>query len=480
MRLEAGLHHRQELRLRLAPQVIQSIELLQLPLLALEEVVKEELVDNPTLELRQDAEEPEPETPKAEEETPEAAERLEVLRALENDWQESRGPRVRAAAEGTDEKARELLESAPNRRRTLQDHLLDQLRMAEAIPRVQRIAEQIVCNLDANGYLPYGVEEIVSSLPELYADALPDEAAQEVEGVLRLVQSLDPPGVAARDTREALVLQLRPDDPAGALKRRMIEGHLDDILDNRLLHVAKALDLPVEKCQALVGQIQALNPKPGANFSRAEAPLILPDVIVREVDGEYEIMLEEHRLPPVMINPYYEQLVQSGKLSGAEKEFILRKMESARRLITAIEHRRLTLTRISREVVRAQREFLDKGLAYLKPMKMQQIADVVRVHVSTVSRGIADKFIQTPRGIFPFKFFFAGGTETAGGEAQPKVNVMDRIRLLVQEEDRRHPLSDLDLVRLMRERFGHDLARRTVTKYRKALQIASARKRKRF
>lgn len=480
MRLEAGLHQRQEMRLRLAPQVIQSIELLQLPLIALEEVVQQELIDNPTLELRQDAEEPEAETPPEKEEAPDAAERLEVLHALENDWQESRGPRVRAADNGDAEKQHEMLQNAPNRRRTLQDHLSDQLQLAELSPRTQRVADHIVFNLDVNGYLPYGVEEIIASLPDLFADALPEEATAEVECVLRLVQALDPPGVAARDMRECLVLQLRPTEPAYALKRRLIEEHLDDILENRLPQVAKSLDLSMEKCQALVAEIQSLNPKPGADFSRTEAPTIVPDVIVREVDGEYEVMLEEHRLPPVMINPYYEQLVQGGKLGGAEKEFILRKMEAARRLITAIEHRRLTLIRISREIVRAQREFLDRGLAHLKPMKMQQIADAVRVHVSTVSRGVADKYIQTPRGIFPFKFFFTGGTETAGGDAQPKVNVLDRMRQLVKDEDRRSPLSDLDLMRLMRDRCGLGLARRTITKYRKALKIPSARKRRQF
>lgn len=480
MRLEAGLHQRQEMRLRLAPQVIQSIELLQLPLLALEEVVKQELVDNPTLETREDAEEREREEPAAAEETPEAADRLEVLRALESDWQESRGPRAGRGSDADDERRHELLQNTPGRQRTLQDHLLDQLHLSELPSRTQRIAEHLVFNLDAHGGLPYAVDEIVASLPDLFADRPADEAAQEVERVLRLVQSLDPPGVAARDTRECLLLQLKPGDPNYDIKSRMIRNHLDDILENRLPHVAETLDVSIDRCQALVAEIQALNPRPGANFTRTSAPVIMPDVVVRQVGDDYEVILEEHRLPPLMVNPYYIELLQNGKLGGPEKEFIQRKIESGRRLIAAIEHRRLTLTRITREIVRAQREFLDEGIAHLRPMKMQQIADVVNVHVSTVSRAIADKFVQTPRGVFPFKFFFSGATDSAQGESESKVNVLDFLRQIVAGENKANPLSDLDLVRLMRERHGLDLARRTITKYRKALKIPSARKRKQF
>jgi RNA polymerase sigma-54 factor len=373
-----------------------------------------------------------------------------------------------------------MLQNVPGRRRSLADHLNDQIRLLELPPRTHRIAEHLIFNLDANGYLPYGVEEVVVSLPDLFAGTLPDEAVREVETVLRLVQSLDPPGVGARDTRECLLLQLPPSDPAYDIKRRMIEGHLDDILENRLPHLARSLDLPLERVQALVTEIQAMHPKPGSAFVSTSVPVASPDVIVRDIDGEYEVILEEGSLPPLFVNPYYVEMLQSGKLSGAEKEFVQRKVEAGRRLITAIEQRRYTITRIAREIVRAQRAFLDHGVVELKPMKMQQIADVMGVHVSTVSRAISDKYIQTPRGIFPFKFFFAGGSDVATGGEEAKVNVMDRLRELVGQEDKRNPLSDIDLVKLMRDRHGLDLARRTVTKYRKMLKIASSRRRKQF
>lgn len=487
MRLEAGLHQRQEMRLRLAPQVIQSIELLQLPLHALEEAIKEELVDNPTLELKEEQEDPEARSAadaeaKADakaEAAGESADRLETLRALEAQWDE--GPRRRAAAGGDGEDPKhELLQNVAGRRRSLADHLVDQLRLLELPPRTYRIAEHVVFSLDANGYLPVSVDEVSASLPDLFAGRLPDESVREVEAVLRLVQSLDPPGVAARDTRECLRLQLRPSDPDYALKRRLVEEHLDDILENRLPRIAKALEMPLEAVQELLAGLQALNPKPGASFVLAEAPVVSPDVIVREVDGEYEVTLEEGSLPPIMVNPHYLELLQAGKLEGAEKEYVQRKVEAARRLITAIEQRRFTITRIAREIVRVQRAFLDHGVVELKPMKMQQIADAMSVHVSTVSRAISDKYIQTPRGIFPFKFFFSGGADTDAGGAEAKVNVMDRIRELVAHEEKRSPLSDIDLVRLMREKHGLDLARRTVTKYRKALKIPSSRRRKQF
>jgi RNA polymerase sigma-54 factor len=487
MRLEAGLHQRQEMRLRLAPQVIQSIELLQLPLQALELEIKQQLVDNPTLELKEEQEDPEARAAadaqeKADAKTEaagDATDRLEALRALEAQWDE--GPRRRASGGGDDEDPKqELLQNAPGRRRSLADHLVDQLRYLDLPARTRRVAEYLVFSLDANGYLPVSIDEVVASLPDLFADALPDDAAREVEGGLRLLQSLDPPGVAARDTRECLLLQLKGTDPDLDLKRRLVGDHLDDILENRLPHIARALDLSLERVQEIVAGIQGLNPKPGATFASAAAPVVTPDVIVREVDGEYEVVLEEGSLPPVMVNPHYIELLQSGKLEGAEKEYILRKVEAARRLITAIEQRRHTITRIAREIVRAQRAFLDHGVVELKPMKMQQIADAMGVHVSTVSRAISEKHIQTPRGVFPFKFFFAGGSDVATGGEEAKVNVMDQLRALVAGEDKRSPLSDIDLVKRMREKHGLDLARRTVTKYRKMLKIPSSRRRKQF
>lgn len=481
MRLEAGLHQRQEMRLRLAPQVIQSIELLQLPALALEQVVKQELLENPTLELCEDAEERDPPAPA--EEASDAPERVETLQAIEDHWRDDVGS-GRAGGRGGggdgDERKQEMLQNTPARRRSLQDHLADQLRLMELTPRAHRIAEHIVYSLDSNGYLPSGIDELAASLPDLFAGSLPDEAAREVEGVLRLVQALDPPGVAARGTGECLLLQLRPTDPAYELKRRLVEEHLEDIQENRLPRIAKALQRPAEECQALIAEIRAMNPKPGANFASAAVPTVVPDVIVCPVDGEYEVILEESYIPPVMINPYYLSLLQQGALSAVEKEFVLRKLESGRRLITAIEQRRVTITRISREIVQSQREFFDEGIAFLKPMKMQQIADTLGVHVSTVSRAISDKYMQTPRGVFPLKFFFSRATDSATGESESKVNVLDRIRELVAGENPRDPLSDLDLVRLMREKHGFDLARRTVTKYRKALKIPSSRRRRKF
>jgi RNA polymerase sigma-54 factor len=480
MRLEAGLHQRQELRLRLAPQVIQSIEMLQLPALALEEVVKQEMLENPALELREDTEEPEA-APAEAGESAETTERLEVLRLMEDSYQAGREGGGRSGGGGGGEDGRlDLLQSAPDRRRSLQEHLTEQLRLAELTPRMRAIAEQIIYNLDGNGYLSCGVEEVAASLPELFADRSPDEAGREVEQVLRLIQALDPPGVAARDTRECLLLQLKPGDPACEIKERLIREHLEDIQENRLPRICRDLELPPEECQALVAEIRAMNPKPGANFAGSAAPAIVPDVVVRSIDGEYEVILEESYIPPVVINPYYLSLLQNGSLGEAEKEFVLRKIESARRLITAIEQRRVTITRIAREIVKAQRPFFDEGIAHLKPMKMQQIADTIGVHVSTVSRAIADKYIQTPRGIYPLRFFFSRATDGAAGESESKVNVIDRIRELVAGEDPRAPLSDLDLVHLMKERYGFDLARRTVTKYRKALKIASSRHRKTF
>ena len=493
MRLEAGLHQRQEMRLRLAPQVIQSIELLQLPLIELQQMIKKELDENPTLEEAEpepaeDSDEPgaaetaAPEAPPEKPKEPEPADdRLDPLREMEDRWREMDTNRPTTAGREAADRKMEVLANAPERAESLHRHLQDQLALLdETDARFRSVAEQVIYSISDDGYLTCTPEEIVDALPELFHDKPREEAVAEVGRILAVVQKLDPPGIAARDLADCLLRQLPEHDPDLELKRRLIQNHLEDIGNNRLPKVAADVAIPIEELNRVVADIRAMDAKPGAKFGPSRAPYIIPDVIVEEVDGRYEIRLEHGFLPQICISKDTLKLLQDGTADAQTKEFLVQKLEAGRRLISAIEQRRHTLHRIATEIVRVQQAFLDEGIAHLRPLKMQEVADALHIHVSTVSRAISEKYLQTPRGIFAMKFFFTGSAESTTGEAQSRVSVMSLIQELVGGEDKKNPLSDSDIGAELTKRMGLEVARRTVTKYRKALKIPSSRRRKQF
>jgi RNA polymerase sigma-54 factor len=476
IRLSAGLHTRLEQRLRLAPQIIQSIEILQLPTVALEELIHQEMTDNPVLEMRQ-IEPPEPpqdgqEAPDEPAEGSDGADddRDPIEIEVQEDWREFFGERpTRQGAEASDRKQEAMLNTAA-RPATLQESLLAQFRLLESSEAVSAAATDIIYNFDDAGYLQYPLGDLVAGAKERYSLAQAQEA-------LRLVQSLEPAGIGARDLRECLLLQL----PLGEndLAREIIEQHLEDVEQNRLPRIAQKTGYSVEEVKAAVEYISRLNPRPGASFGGETAPGIVPDVIVDYTDKGYEVRLEDDHVPNLFISKLYEQLAGSPDAPEQTKKYLRDKIRSARWLIDAIEQRRTTLFRISRSIVDLQTEFLDFGLSHLRPLRMQEVADKVAVHVSTVSRAIADKYIQTPRGIFPMKYFFTGGVSNDSGEMQTWRTIQQEIKDVVDKEDRASPLSDEDIAAMLSQKGSH-VARRTVTKYRKALGIASSRRRKAY
>jgi RNA polymerase sigma-54 factor len=293
-----------------------------------------------------------------------------------------------------------------------------------------------------------------------------------------VVQNLDPPGIAARDLRECLLMQLTPDMPCYEELRTIISNHLEDLRDNRLPLIEKTTGYSIERIKSVWEHLRKLNPKPGADFAETIVQVVTPDVLLeRDDDGNYKVVLPETRLPTLHISNYYRQRLSSGTANAEEKEFIKRKINAAQWLIEAIEQRRSTLTKVSQAIVDYQKRFLEEGPECIEPLKMQQIAEKVGVHVTTVSRAVDDKWIQTPRGIFPLKRFFVGGTTGADGEEV----AWDRVRLKLQEiidnEDKTKPLSDDALVEEL-GKAGVTVARRTVTKYRKAMNIPSSRQRR--
>ncbi|KPJ63075.1 MAG: hypothetical protein AMS15_01845 [Planctomycetes bacterium DG_23] len=488
---------RLEQRLKLAPQIIQSIEILQLPLLALEQRINQELVENPVLELRQVS--PEEETPPAEEpleerttEETDFAKLDELAEAWEDYFSYASRPRPSEPAE---DKKFQAIQNTPAPAPSLQDYLTMQMNLLNLEADLRTAVANIIYNIDDNGYLRYSIEEIAASL---VASGGAGEAGgiplEKLEEALKVVQGLDPPGVGARDLRECLLLQMSGGEPT--LAREIVEDRLEDIQKNLYPKVARALGVSIEEVKEAVEFIGHLNPYPGALFSGQSAPYVLPDVIVEVQDGEYEVRLEERLSSNIFISPYYRRLLDSRGGDSKVRSFVRKKIQGARWLIEAIEQRRTTLFKIAKALVEFQTDFLEKGVAYLKPLKMQEVADATGVHVSTVSRAISGKYIQTPFGIYEMKFFFAGGParrpralisiseapslplrEEAKGDSWKAVKY--KISQLVDKEDKKNPLSDEEIVKKLRAE-GTQIARRTVAKYRRELGIPSSRRRREY
>jgi RNA polymerase sigma-54 factor len=464
--MEMAFGLRQEQTMRLAPQIIQSIEILQLPLLALEERLQTELIENPVLEMEEKQEDAPP--AEAKESVP------DTFDSLGEEWSEHFAQWAPRSIRNVErDRKLDAMQNTSARGMSLQDFLLSQVSLLEVNERQRTVLQNVICNIDANGYLQYPLEEILPTV------GLPDVTLAELEEALRTVRAMDPPGVGACDLKECLLLQLDPDDAHLVLKTELIQNHLEDIRSNRFPQIAKETGRALEEVKKAVEFILTLNPKPGALFDNSEPAYIMPDVIVDEADDGFDVKLHESGLPRLIISPFYRKLLMSQSNSVGTKDYIRKKIQSARWLIDAIEQRRDTLLRISREIFRVQREFLDHGIKFLRPLKMRTVAERTNVHVSTVSRAVAEKYAQTPRGIFPLKFFFTGGTKAADGEEESRKSVRQRVLDAIEKEDKQRPLSDGEIAKMLQSK-GLDIARRTVTKYRKAMGIPTSRRRRAY
>ena len=470
----------------LAPRMIQSMEILQLPILALQERIDQELQENPVLEMQ----ETDPDLPTEMEDTgsddsgidderelvideANGEDDFERLLNMDEEWpdhfEESSRPSSNRISEEADRK-HDAMANMAARPQSLQDYLHDQLSWFDLSRELRAMADRIIYNLDSNGYLQ-------TSLPDLLGvDATPEQL-ERIEAALQIVQGLDPPGVAAHDLRECLLLQLKSGMPYLEQLRALITNHLEDIEQNRIPIIAKKTGYSIDVIQETIRELKKLNPKPGAEYNEAYVPSVIPDVFVEPREGGgYDVRLEDGRTPRLFVRHDFRKMLQSDD-SAETREYIKRKMNSAQWLIESIEQRRSTLTKVSQAIVDHQTEFLDKGPEAIEPLKMQQIADKVGVHVTTVSRAVDDKWIQTPRGIFPLKRFFCGGTVSADGEEVAWDTVRLKLQEIVDGEDKSHPLSDDQLVSEL-GKHGITVARRTVTKYRKAMNIPSSRQRR--
>src|SRR6516165_7677874 len=340
----------------------------------------------------------------------------------------------------------------------------------------------VIANIDENGWLASAAQGEEPSptalLEELARNYEEPVTVEQVEEALLMVQKLDPLGVGARNLSECLLLQLTPETPFRDVLRALIQNHLDDIRFNRLPVIQRRTGFDLNTIKEAIEVLKHLNPRPGARFTSDNIPYVVPDILVeRNESGGYDVRLLDDWVPSIYISQRYINLYKEKGADPQARDYLKRKIQAATWLLESIEQRRNTLEKVTRAIIQHQRAFLDQGPEHIEPLKMQQIADQVGVHVTTVSRAVDDKWVQTPRGIFPLKRFFGGGTQTASGEEVAWETIKQMLLEIIGNEDKSEPLSDEDLVVKLSE-GGYPVARRTVTKYRKMLKIPSSRQRK--
>jgi RNA polymerase sigma-54 factor len=494
----------------LAPRMIQSMEILQLPIMALQERIQQELQENPVLELKDDSDEAraaaaeaqefEPGTAVVEESPDPGAGELVIdesssneldfdrLEALSKDWDDHFNEEHRPSRNGMDDegdKKHDAMQNMASRPQSLQDYLNDQLSFLDATPELVLLARYVISHIDDNGFLSVPDEtdgdnerRRTPSLEELAQGCDPAVTPAQIEEALHIVQKLDPPGVGARNLSECLLLQLTPETPHRDVLRVLIQNHLEDIQHNRLPAIQRRTGFELCAIKEAIEALKRLNPRPGSSFVADSTQYVVPDILVeRTEDGEYQVRLLDDWLPNIYISRRYWDLYKEKGADPKTKEYLKRKIQAAQWLQESIQQRRNTLEKVTRAIIQHQRAFLDKGPEYIEPLKMQQIAEQVGVHVTTVSRAVDDKWVQTPRGVFALKRFFGGGTQTASGEEVAWETIKQKLLEIIDQEDKSNPLSDEDLVNKLNE-AGYPVARRTVTKYRKMLNIPSSRQRK--
>jgi RNA polymerase sigma-54 factor len=486
MQLGMQMSMRPELRQLLAPRMIQSMEILQLPIMALQERIEQELQENPVLELR----EVEPEVdgePLAAEPAVDVADParelvidehdneldFDRLEAISKDWEDFNDETrpSRNGIEADQDKRHDAMQNMPSRPQSLHGYLAEQMAFLDVEPAVLDRMRFLLAHLDENGRL-------TSPLDDLARSADPPTTVEQLEEALAQIQKLDPPGVGARSLEECLLLQLTPETPHGDVVRTLILHHVDDIANNRLPVIQRRTGYDLATIQEAIEVLKHLNPHPGSQFSANNIPYVVPDVIVeRTEDGEYDVRLVDDWVPNIHISRHWIEQYKNRNADPKTREYLKRKIQSAQWLMESIDQRRSTLEKVTRAIVNRQRNFLERGPEYIEPLKMQQIADQVGVHVTTISRAVDDKWVQTPRGIFPLKRFFGGGTQTASGEEVAWETIKRKLLDLIANEDKANPLSDEDLMHKLQE-AGFPVARRTVTKYRKMAKIPSSRQRK--
>ncbi|WP_305046567.1 RNA polymerase factor sigma-54 [Geoalkalibacter sp.] len=483
-----ALEIRQQLKLSqqlvMTPQLQQAIKLLQLSRMELIDLVQQELEENPILdegpeivEEREVAEEPVTVTSEGGEsesfeELPEVKGDKEGLNDI--DWQTylegyNLGGSVADAYEEDDD--RPSYENLLTKKSTLSDHLMWQLNLSRLDDQTRQVAAEIIGNLDEDGFFKATLEEVAAATATTTA---------QVEKALKVVQEFDPPGVAARDLRECLLAQVRMLGMEGTLVETLLRDHILDLENRRYPVIAKALGVSLDEVLEATRVISNLDPRPGRQYNQEDVQYITADIFVYKIGDEFVVVLNDEGLPNLRINAFYRQAMTNESLVDAKAgEYIQEKLRSAVWLIKSIHQRQRTIYKVTKSIVKFQREFFEKGIDFLKPLVLRDVAEDIEMHESTISRVTTNKYVQTPQGLYELKFFFNSGINTTGGDAIASESVKSRIRDLIAGENPKKPYSDRKIVEIL-EKDNINIARRTVTKYREMLGIGSSTERKRL
>lgn len=489
MRMSMTGQMRMEQRMKLAPRMIQSMEVLQLPLLALQEKIEAELNSNPVLELAEDHDQaaadstdPSVEMPAEKElvvrEDSDNIEDFQRLESIGEDFDEyifRSGP-IRSGSYDASEPDRkmEAMQNTAAAGKSLHDFLLDQWRLMDVSPKVRAAGDQIIDHIDEKGYLTVRLEQLLNK--DKY-----DFEAEHLEEALRMVQRMEPSGVGARDVRECLLIQMRQFPEDMSFETELVAHHWNDLLENHLPRIAKKMQRPVEQINRAIERIGKLDMSPGLQVGRSDNYPITADILVEPAEGGgFAVSLVDAYLPNLRVSGFYQKMARNRRIDEKTREFLQKNIRSAQWFMDAIAQRRQTLLKVAQAVVDHQIEFFEKGSLYLKPLPMSVIADKVGVHVATVSRAVAGKYVQCPQGILPLRSFFSGGLEDESGQERSWDAVKAKLQELVDGEDKANPLSDDDLRKKLAEVGMGNIARRTVAKYRKIMSIPTARFRKKF
>jgi len=479
-----ALELRQQLKLSqqlvMTPQLQQAIKLLQLSRMELIDLVQQELEENPVLEEGVELEPVEPsEIEEIHSDQASQENQVEEVKADEEgmndiDWQtylEGYNLGGTVASSYEDDEERPSYENLLTKKNTLVDHLMWQLTLTRLSDVETRIATEIIGNIDEDGYL-------MASLEEIAAAAGTDTDA--VDKTLKVVQEFDPPGVAGRSLQECLLLQVRQLGMEGSLVEDILRDHIGELETRKYQVIAKALGVHLDEILAAAKIISSLDPRPGSPFGSEDVHYITPDIFVYKIGGEYVVVLNDEGLPNLRINSFYRSAL-SGASEVDEKagEYIQEKMRGAVWLIKSIHQRQRTIYKVAKSIIKFQREFFDKGIEYLKPLVLRDVANDIDMHESTISRVTTNKYMQTPGGLFELKYFFNSGISTTGGDSVASESVKSRIKEIIAGENPKKPYSDQKIVLLLKEN-GIDIARRTVTKYREMLGVGSSTERKRL
>ncbi len=486
MALEQKLHLKLSQRLVMTPSLQQAIKLLQMSKLELEEVLNQEIVENPILEEEQEEtaetetverqeEAKETPAPSAQQTAPEAGEappekerdsfdEIDFDSYFQEYLDNSYNPRQ------YEEREQVPLENTLSRPPGLAEYLNWQLSMSNASPQVREIAAYLIGNTDEDGYLRVSREEIAAAGFQNEAD---------VEAAIGLVRSFDPPGICAADLPDCLMLQIRTLGIENPLIEKIIREHWLEFLNRQFAQLSRTLGVAMSQLQAVVEIIKNLEPKPGRKYSTERTIYVEPDVAVRKIGDEYVIQLNEDGLPKLRISSAYRRMLRGGNgLIGEEAAAYLKeKMRSAVWLIKSLDQRQRTIYKVADSIVRHQRAFLDHGIEHLRPLVLRDVANDIGMHESTVSRVVSNKYIHTPRGLLPMKYFFHSGIDSTTGDDVSSLSIKSKIARIIGEEDAKRPHSDARIMQRLRAE-GIQIARRTVAKYREELRIPSSSQRK--